>query len=209
MKPYKATHKFPEGLKYENDEVILQLPRGGIQGATKASTSRFGATKTPNFWHSRKQHKLSTPNHPKRNPNYVIAKAKTKTPPKLINDPTQFDNFYWRKNSMKKEYSWPCEKLSLISNVHPLAIIDHPLYIALLKSFLSVHLYVKWTFTWRNSWDVNHNPLMIPLNLLLPQFFVWRKLGTKSGVSYTGVWISSLQIIFLLYYTLWQKEQKV
>ena len=49
MKPYKATHKFPEGLKYENDEVILQLPRG-IQGATKASTSRFGATKTPNFW---------------------------------------------------------------------------------------------------------------------------------------------------------------
>ena len=195
MKPYKATHKFPEGLKYENDEVILQLPRG-IQGATKASTSRFGATKTPNFWHSRKQHKLSTPNHPKRNPNYVIAKAKTKTPPKLINDPTQFDNFYWRKNSMKKEYSWPCEKLSLISNVHPLAIIDHPLYLALLKSFLSVHLYVKWTFTWRNSWDVNHNPFYDSFEFAPSSVFVWRKLGTKSGVSYTGVWISSLQIIF-------------
>ena len=152
--------------KYEALQGHPQIPRRSKVWkwwSDTAITSRHSRCnqslihQNPNFWHSRKQHKLSTPNHPKRNPNYVIAKAKTKTPPKLINDPTQFDNFYWRKNSMKKEYSWPCEKLSLISNVHPLAIIDHPLYL-ILKSFLSVHLYVKWTFTWRNSWDVNHNP---------------------------------------------------
>ena len=49
---------------------------------------------------------------------------------------------------------------------------------------------------------------MIPLNLLLPQFFVWRKLGTKSGVSYTGVWISSLQIIFFCCTTHCDKKNK-
>lgn len=101
--PYKATHKFLEGLKYENDEVILQLPRG-IQGATKASS-----TKTQTFDTQENNTNWALQNHPKRNPNYVIAEAKTKTPPKLINDPTQFDinaRIQWRKNIRDHAKNW-------------------------------------------------------------------------------------------------------
>ena len=75
-----------------------------VQGATKASS-----TKTQTFDTQENNTNWALQNHPKRNPNYVIAEAKTKTPPKLINDPTQFDinaRIQWRKNIRDHAKNW-------------------------------------------------------------------------------------------------------
>ena len=110
VKLYKATHKFPEGLKvwkWWSDTAI-----------TSRHWSCEPNSKPQTFDTQEKQNWDRTKNHPKvlRPSNYVMGKTKRNTSQVVANLPW----FQWYS-------SWPCEKLSLISSVHPLAIIDHPL----------------------------------------------------------------------------------